>query len=418
MATVNKNTGKVTVQKGDTPASIAKAVSAATGQKVTAAQISQAISANPTLAARQKAGTTVLFSGTTFKVPGITAGAGTSTPDTGASVTKTVISITNNADGSVTIKYSDGTEETRGGGGTLPSAQQQASEQQRISAFAILEKEFQDANLPSLAAEVRNFMKQGLEAEEASLRLPETEAYKQRFAGNVGRISRGLPIYRPNEYIQAEQTYRDLFSQYGLPELATQETYNSLIGGAVSIDEAKTRITNVFNRIDSAPTELKQQLNQYFSQYGVGDPTKQRSQIALALMQGPQGITQLEADLRKAQIRTGAALSSVSVEEPYVTELEKQLSAYSPEQVSNIAKEAYATVAEVAPTVEKLAQISGESTTGLKEEVTQEAINKSLGVVMPSQRRKKLQEQEQARFAGQAGTSQVSLAQKTSAGQF
>ena len=72
MAKVDKNTGKVTVGKGDTPASIAKAVSAATGQKVTTAQISQAISANKTLAARQKAGSTVLFSGTNFKfAPGI-----------------------------------------------------------------------------------------------------------------------------------------------------------------------------------------------------------------------------------------------------------------------------------------------------------------------------------------------------------
>ncbi|NBO79475.1 MAG: hypothetical protein EBV27_07605, partial [Actinobacteria bacterium] len=92
MATVDKKTGKVTVQRGDTPASIAKAVSAATGQKVTTAQINQAISANKTLAARQQAGTTVLFSGTTFKVPGIgtapssdgsgTSGSGTTTTET------------------------------------------------------------------------------------------------------------------------------------------------------------------------------------------------------------------------------------------------------------------------------------------------------------------------------------------------
>lgn len=301
---------------------------------------------------------------------------------------------------------------------TLPDPYAAAQEAGRRSAFALLEKEFQDAGLTTLATEVKNFMKQGYSAEEASLYLPETEAYKTRFAGNTGRITRGLPAYKPNEYLQAEQTYRDLFSQYGLPELATQDTYNSLIGGAVSIDEAKTRITNVFNVIDSASTELKQQLNQYFSQYGVGDPTKQRSQVALALMQGPQGINQLESDLRKAQIRTGAALSQVSVEEPYVTELEKQLSAYNPQQVANIAKEAYSSVAQTLPTAEKLAQISGETTTGLQQELTQEAISKSTGVLMPSQRRKKLEEMEQARFAGKAGTSTVSLSQKATAGQF
>lgn len=61
MAKYDKNTGKVTVQKGDTIAKIAKDL------KVTTKEVRKAISANKTLAARQKAGKTVLFSGTTFK---------------------------------------------------------------------------------------------------------------------------------------------------------------------------------------------------------------------------------------------------------------------------------------------------------------------------------------------------------------
>jgi hypothetical protein len=69
MAKVNPNTGKVTVQKGDTPKKIAADISKATGQKVTTAQVKNAISANQTLNARQQSGNTVLFSGTTFKVP-------------------------------------------------------------------------------------------------------------------------------------------------------------------------------------------------------------------------------------------------------------------------------------------------------------------------------------------------------------
>ncbi len=67
MATVDKKTGKVTVQKGDTPATIAKSLG------IPVAQVNQAISANKTLAARQRAGSTVLFSGTTFTVPALKA---------------------------------------------------------------------------------------------------------------------------------------------------------------------------------------------------------------------------------------------------------------------------------------------------------------------------------------------------------
>lgn len=284
-------------------------------------------------------------------------------------------------------------------------------EEGRRSAFAILEKEFKDNGLESLIPEIKKFMTEGYSAEEASLLLPETTAYKTRFAGNQGRIAQGLPVYNPAQYLAAEQTYRDLFNQYNLGELATPQTYNALIGGGVSIDEAKSRVDNVFTKIDNAPEALRAQLNNYLGAYGVGDPTKQRSQIALALMQGPEGINKLETSLRKAQIRTGAALSKINVAEENVSQLEKQLTTagMSTEQIGNLAKEAYANIAEVQPTTEKLAQIYGDQTPGLSQELEQEAF-----FGLASQRRKKLQEREKATFGGQAGTTTASLAQKSS----
>jgi len=383
MATVDKNTGKVTVGKGDTPASIAKAVSAATGQKVTTAQINQAISANKNLAARQAAGSTVLFTGTTFKVPGI----GTATPtETTTSVVPPIVPQ------------------------TLPDPYAATQEENRRSAFALLEKEFKDNGLDSLVPDIKKFMTEGYSSEEASLMLPETPAYKTRFIGNEGRKKLGLPVYNPSQYLTAEQTYRDLFNQYSLGELANQETYSALIGGAVSLDEAKARVDNVFTKIDNAPDALKTQLSNYFGGYGVGDPNKQRSQIALALMKGTEGINQLDTNLRKAQIRTGAAMSNVNVAEENVSQLEKQLTTagMSTEQIGNLAKEAYANIAEVQPTAEKLAQIYGEDTSNLSNELQQEAF-----FGLASQRRKKLQEREKATFGGQAGTTTASLAQKS-----
>jgi hypothetical protein len=284
-------------------------------------------------------------------------------------------------------------------------------EEGRRSAFAILEKEFKDNGLESLIPEIKKFMTEGYSAEEASLLLPETTAYKTRFAGNEGRKAQGLPVYNPAQYLAAEQTYRDLFNQYNLDELATPQTYNALIGGGVSIDEAKSRVDNVFTKIDNAPEALRAQLNNYLGAYGVGDPTKQRSQIALALMQGPEGINKLETSLRKAQIRTGAALSKINVAEENVSQLEKQLTTagMSTEQIGNLAKEAYANIAEVQPTTEKLAQIYGDQTPGLSQELEQEAF-----FGLASQRRKKLQEKEKATFGGQAGTTTASLAQKSS----
>jgi hypothetical protein len=409
MATVSSN-GKVTVQKGDTPAKIAKDLG------ISVAQVNAAIKANPALAARQASGSTVLFSGTTFKVPSLS----TTSTTGGTPTTRTETGRVTNADGSVTISYSDGTSETLGGGNkTLPDPYAATQEANRRSAFALLEKEFTDNNLTSLVPEIKKFMTEGYSAEEASLMLPETTAYKTRFAGNEGRKKLGLPVYNPAQYLVAEQTYRDMFNQFNLSELANQGTYDSLIGGAVSLDEAKARIENVFTKIDNAPDALKVQLNNYLGAYGVGDPTKQRSQVALALLQGTEGVNKLDTNLRKAQIRTGAAMSNVNVTEENVSQLEKQLttSGYSTEQIGNIAKEAYGNVAETIPLYEKLAQVSKQDTAGLAEDLTAEAVNAATGVQLASQRRKKLQEQEQARFAAQSGTSRTSLIKK-SAGAF
>jgi phage-related tail protein len=166
----------------------------------------------------------------------------------------------------------------------------------------------------------------------------------------------------------------------------------------------------VFARIDKAPDELKTQLSTYLNAYGVGDPTKQRSQIALALMKGPQGINELETSLRKANIRTGAALSNINVAEENISQLEKQLSTsgLSTEQIGNLSREAYANIAEVQPTITKLSEIYGDQTPGLSRELEQEAF-----FGLASQRRKKLQEREKATFGGQAGISTASLAQRT-----
>jgi hypothetical protein len=379
--------GKVTVEKGDTPAKIAKDLG------ISVAQVNAAIKANPTLAARQSSGKTVLFSGTTFKVPN--AGTAAPTETTTPVVVPPVVQQ------------------------TLPDPYAATQEANRRSAFALLEKEFTDNNLTTLVPEIKRFMTEGYGAEEASLLLPTTEAYKTRFAGNEGRKALGLSTYTPGQYLAAEQTYRDLFSQYNLNELANQNTYTALIGGAVSIDEAKARVDNVFSKIDNAPGELKAQLSNYLGSYGVGDATKQRSQIALALMQGPEGINQLETGLRKAYIRTGAATSNVNVAEENISQLEKQLttSGYSTEQIGNISREAYSTLAETLPSVQKLAEISRQDTTGLQEELTQEAFGSTTGTLMPSQRRKKLQEQEQARFTGKSGMSQASLS-RSQAGSF
>jgi hypothetical protein len=169
----------------------------------------------------------------------------------------------------------------------------------------------------------------------------------------------------------------------------------------------------VFNKIDNADAVLKQNINQYFGQYGVTDPTIQKQQVALAILGGNQAAGALQKTLQKAQLRAGAQMAGLTVAETNVEELQKQAESAGVADVYGLAKQGFSTLAQTQPVPEKLAQIYGEDVTSLQPELQQEAF-----FGLASQRRKKLQEKEQATFGGQAGTSTVSLTQKSSAGQF
>jgi hypothetical protein len=282
----------------------------------------------------------------------------------------------------------------------------------RKSAFQILADEFKLNGLDTLAAEVQNLMTEGLSTAEAKIAIRQTQAYKDRFKGNEGRIKKGLAVYQPNEYLAAEETYRNLLLANNLQDLVNRNTTDAFISGAVSAQEVQDRIQNVFTKIDNADPTLKGQLNQYFSNYGIADPNLQRSQLASALLTGETSSMALERQLKKAQLRAGAQMSGVTIAENNVESLQQQLEAQGVADVYGTAKTGFSTLSQTQPNTEKLANIYGDQTTGLSSELQQEAF-----FGLQSQRRKKLQEKEQATFAGRTGISRVSLSSNT-AGSF
>jgi len=348
------------------------------------------------------------------------AGKGTGAkPDTTKTKTKTITRTEDNGDGTYTIYYSDGTTGTGGekitpGSGEDPALQYQrdVAAADRKSAFQILADEFKANGLESLGAEVERFMKEGVSPAEARVALRQTQAYKDRFKGNEGRLKKGLAVYQPTEYFQAEETYRNLLIANNLQDLVSKNTTDSFISGAVSAQEVQDRIQNVFTKIDNADPTLKGQLGQYFSNYGIADPNLQRSQLASALLTGETSSMALERQLKKAQLRAGAQMSGVTIAETGVESLQKQLEAQNVSDVYGVAKTGFGTLSQTMPTTEKLANIYGDQATGLSEELQQEAF-----FGLQSQRRKKLQEREQATFGGRAGVSTAGLGKGT-AGSF
>ena len=370
--------GKVTVQKGDTPTKIAKDLG------ISVAQVNAAIKANPTLAARQKSGKTVLFSGTTFKVPALT----TTTPTTTTTTATVPPPITGNVvDPGVTYAQARDAAERR-------------------SAYAILEDTFKAYNLEELVPEIKKYLQQGLSSAEATLQLRQTPTYKTRFKGNEGRLAKGLPAYSPAEYLQAEETYANLLNSNNLSGLSNKETFSKLISGGVSPAEAQDRINNVFNKIDNASDDVKNELGRYFSQYGVGDPLIQRNQISEAILSGENPAMKLESNIKRAQLRAGATAAKYTLPEERVATVEKLLSEAGVNNVYAAGQQGFQTLAQIEPATQTLAERYNSPTVSASE------LEKEAFLGLRSERRKKLEEQEKATFKGSAGTTQVSLAQQ------
>lgn len=290
---------------------------------------------------------------------------------------------------------------------TAPDPYAAGREAERRSAFAILQDAFKTYNLETLAPVIQQFMVEGIGAEEASLRLRETDAYKQRFAGNQGRIAKGLSAYSPAQYLQAEETYQNLLKANNLTGLANKATTDKLISGAVSPVEAQDRINKVFNKIDNATAEVKNELGRYFSQYGVGDPNIQRNQIAEAILSGEDPAMKLETDIRKAQLRAGATAASFALPETRVQTIESLLKEAGVTDAYAAGQQGFQTLAQTEAQAQTLAQRYGAPTVSASE------LEKEAFLGLKSERRKQLQQQEEAAFKGAAGTTQVSLAKGT-----
>lgn len=296
-------------------------------------------------------------------------------------------------------------------GSSTPNPYAEEKAAQRRDAYALLQQTFSQYGLDSLVGEIQNYMKQNLGPEEASLNLTQSEAYKQRFRGNQGRIAKGLSAYTPKEYLQAEEVYANLLKSNGLDTLANRDTTSTLIGGAVSPEEAQARIAGVFRKIDNADAATKSALKQYFGQYGVGDETKQRTEIATALLTGDTQAQNLKRNLEKAYLRAGAETAGIkNLSEVNIEDLQKQLETAGVSDTYSAAKQGFSTIAQVQPRLETLSQIYNETPT------TDQELQQEVFFGLKSQKRAALAEKEKAAFGGQTGISKVSLG-KSTAGQ-
>jgi hypothetical protein len=214
--------------------------------------------------------------------------------------------------------------------------------------------------------------------------------FARRFTGNVKLRKEGIEPLSPAEYLEQESRYREVLSTRGLGELASRSTFGDLIGNQVSPFELEDRVTKVFDIYDNADAGLKSELQSTLKL----DPLSTRTSVAKALLLGDKGSTELQRQVRTAEVGVEARTRGLDV--TAAEELARM--GVTREQ----ARAGFEQISLTQPRLTQLSEIYTRETPdalGLQRELEREQFQG-----LQSQRRRRLAEQEQAAFMGQSGT--------------
>ncbi len=106
--------------------------------------------------------------------------------------------------------------------------------------------------------------------DEIGFMIKDTEAYKQRFAGNVALAKAGKPERLISEYLRLEEAYKAAIQGSGIPEgfYDSPEDFASFIGQDVSVAEIQDRVNQGFRAVADANPQVVAQMKEL---YGVDE---------------------------------------------------------------------------------------------------------------------------------------------------
>lgn len=229
--------------------------------------------------------------------------------------------------------------------------------------------------------------------------------FAERFSGALELQRKKLAgenVYVPSiaEYVAGEEEYMSLVKSFGMNDLASKQTYGKITGNAISVKETRDRIQEAASRVNALDQNVKDQLKTEF-------PNLQESDMAQAILTGPDGINNLKSKIQRAGVKAGAASAGLTTQ----TSLD-QLSNLSYEQATAGFQQVANTLKTSTAGIQQAGQMFGDQigATEYQTELEKEAL---LG--QTSQRTKRLQSQARAQFGGQSGIVTGSLGRKKQA---
>jgi hypothetical protein len=268
---------------------------------------------------------------------------------------------------------------------------------ERQSAFDLLRSEMDALGLGALVEPLRGLIQKDVGAAEFAIQLRQSEAYKNRFIANEGRLKKGLRVLTPGEYLRVEDAYRQTLRTYGLKQFDNDQYVRQFIENDISAKELSDRVSTAVQRVQNADPAIGRTLRDY---YGIG-----QTDLVAYVLDPNQQLQKIERQVAAAEIGTVARRQGL---EAGVT-VSEQLAAQGITEAQ--AQKGYATIADILPTSEKLSQIYGTTLEGYGQvEAEQEVFNT---LASAQRKRQRLIGREVAEFSGQAGVGRGSLGTAT-----
>ena len=284
-------------------------------------------------------------------------------------------------------------------GAVYAAEEEDTALENRKSAYNLLMEEFTRYGLGGLVEDIKGLVQDNVSPSEFTIRLRQTDAYKNRFAANAQRIAKGLGAVSEAEYIALEDQYQNVMRQYGLPDsyyaqttspkgIKKQEGFEKFIANDISAVELEDRIQTAQNRVINANPEVSRALKEFYPDITNGDILAYTLDPQNAIKNIQRKVT--AAEIGGAAMGQGLQTSASRDEELVAAGIDKAA-----------AQQGFQTVAEVAPRGSMLSDIYKQGPYG-QTQAEQEVFNLA-GSAEAARQRKKLTSLETAAFSGQAG---------------
>lgn len=136
--------------------------------------------------------------------------------------------------------------------------------------YAVVQRLLAQYGLESLVPQVQSWMEDGLSEDEITIKLEATPEYEQRFPAMTVRRKAGMTPISPAQYIEYENSARQMMRASGLPEgfYDSATDFTDLIAGDVSLVELQGRVEEGYRRVNAMDSSVKAVFAQYFGVNG------------------------------------------------------------------------------------------------------------------------------------------------------